>query len=88
MTRLRLSAIGFSAAVVIAVFCGGLAMQAAQRGGTGRGWEKGKGWGWIWGKEDEVGSLNAMNDGSRLAAIKLAKQGKVYDLGITYDRTS
>src|SRR5271157_2690381 len=25
-----------------------------------KGWQKGKGWGWIWGKEDEVGSLNAL----------------------------
>src|SRR5262245_35270338 len=25
-----------------------------------KGWKKGTGWGWIWGKDDEVGSLNAM----------------------------
>ena len=25
-----------------------------------KGWKKGQGWGWIWGQEDEVGSLNAM----------------------------
>ncbi len=29
---------------------------------TIRGWEKGKGWGWIWGKDDEVGSLNALSE--------------------------
>ena len=51
-------------------------------------WEKGKGWGWVWGKEDEVGTLNEMTDGSRLAALKSASKGKVYDLGIVYDRTS
>ena len=28
-------------------------------------WEKGKGWGWVWGKEDEVGALNEMTDTSR-----------------------
>ena len=27
-----------------------------------RGWEKGKGWGWIWGKDDEVGALNALTE--------------------------
>ncbi|MSU61011.1 MAG: cyclase family protein [Pedosphaera sp.] len=51
-------------------------------------WEKGKGWGWVWGTNDEVGSLNEMTDASRLAALRVVKQGKTYDLGITYDRTS
>ncbi len=53
-----------------------------------RGWSKGKGWGWIWGKDDEVGALNAMTPSSIRAALQLAKQGKVYDLGIPYDRKS
>ncbi len=51
-------------------------------------WEKGKGWGWVWGKEDEVGSLNEMTDATRLAAFQSIKQGEVYDLGVAYDRTS
>ncbi|MCI0747787.1 MAG: cyclase family protein [Verrucomicrobia subdivision 3 bacterium] len=51
-------------------------------------WEKGKGWGWVWGKVDEVGALNEMTDASRLAALRLVKQGKVYDLGVAYDRNS
>ncbi len=51
-------------------------------------WQKGKGWGWVWGAQDEVGSLNEMTDASRLAALKLAKTGKVTDLGVLYDRTS
>lgn len=51
-------------------------------------WEKGKGWGWVWGEDDQVGALNEMTDESRLAALRLANQGKVYDLGIVYDRTS
>ena len=29
-------------------------------------WEKGKGWGWVWGKDDEIGALNEMTDASRL----------------------
>ena len=51
-------------------------------------WEKGKGWGWVWGSEDEVGALNEMTDTSKLEALKLAKTGKSYDLGVTYDRDS
>lgn len=52
------------------------------------GWRRGVGWGWIWGPEDEVGALNAMNDASRAAALALARQGKVYDLGVVYSRRS
>ena len=51
-------------------------------------WQKGKGWGWVWGKDDEVGALNEQTDASRLAALRLASSGKVYDLGVLYDRTS
>src|SRR5262245_59197747 len=53
-----------------------------------KGWKQGQGWGWIWGKDDEVGSLNAMTDESRAAALKLATRGKAYDLGVTYSRRS
>lgn len=51
-------------------------------------WQKGKGWGWVWGADDEIGALNEMTDASRLAALRLVKLGKVADLGVTYDRTS
>src|SRR5918993_511362 len=51
-------------------------------------WTKGKGWGWVWGPEDEVGALNEMTDASRLAALQLVTQGKTYDLGLPYDRQS
>jgi kynurenine formamidase len=53
-----------------------------------RGWEKGKGWGWKWGKDDEVGALNALSNESRAAALSLAKTGEVFDLGLTYSRRS
>jgi kynurenine formamidase len=53
-----------------------------------KGWTKGKGWGWVWGKDDEVGSLNALTDASRAAALRLASKGAVYDLGLTYSRRS
>ena len=51
-------------------------------------WQKGKGWGWVWGKDDEVGALNELTEASRLAALRLVERGKVYDLGVLYDRTS
>lgn len=51
-------------------------------------WKQGRGWGWIWGDQDEVGSLNALNPKTVLQALSLVKEGKIYDLGITYDRTS
>ena len=51
-------------------------------------WQKGKGWGWVWGREDEVGALNEMTDATRLAALRLADKGRVFDLGVNYDRTS
>lgn len=51
-------------------------------------WEKGKGWGWVWGKDDEVGALNAMTPATIRKALSLVKEGKVYDLGVPYDRNS
>jgi len=53
-----------------------------------KGWKEGKGWGWIWGKNDEIGSLNAMTPDTVKAALGLIKTGKVYDLGVTYNRNS
>ncbi|MDX1945049.1 MAG: cyclase family protein [Pirellulaceae bacterium] len=60
----------------------------AESGPAIKGWKPGVGWGWIWGKDDEVGALNAMTDQSRAAALRLATTGKTYDLGITYSRRS
>jgi kynurenine formamidase len=84
------------AGVVVAVTVAfGLGWGLGGRGGADqpdgepiKGWTKGKGWGWIWGKDDEVGSLNAMTPKTTQAALSLAKQGKAYDLGVPYDRTS
>ncbi len=60
---------------------------AAQDGGMKK-WVKGKGWGWVWGPTDEVGALNEITDASRLAALRVVRQGKAYDLGLPYDRSS
>lgn len=53
-----------------------------------KGWVKGKGYGWIWGPNDEIGALNAITEQKVMAALKIPKQGKVYDLGVLYDRGS
>ena len=53
-----------------------------------QGWVKGQGYGWIWGPNDEIGALNALTEHKVLAALRLPKQGKVYDLGVLYDRAS
>src|SRR5687767_11493659 len=60
----------------------------AQRSTARKGWTPGKGYGWVWGKNDEVGALNTLGPEDVRAALALARQGKVYDLGVNYDRTS
>ena len=52
------------------------------------GWRQGRGWGWIWGDEDEHGALNAMTDATRREALALVREGRVYDLGVRYSRNS
>lgn len=86
----------FSLGVVVTLILGSLinwSLQpttAEQRGGAAvaKGWQQGKGYGWIWGAEDEVGALNAMTPDTVLAALRLPSQGRVYDLGVTYSRAS
>jgi len=53
-----------------------------------KGWRQGEGWGWVWGEKDEVGALNAMTPQTTAAALQLAKEGKIYDMGVTYSRNS
>lgn len=60
-----------------------------QGGGTTDGrWEAGRGWGWIWGQDDEVGALNSVGPAAVLAALKLVREGRVIDLGVTVSRRS
>ena len=66
----------------------GLAIAEVTKGGSLTKWRQGTGWGWVWGPEDEVGSLNEMTDASRLASLRLVREGKVFDLGVAYDRNS
>jgi kynurenine formamidase len=82
---------------ILAAFAAGWLV--AQRPGTAshaqpagapaiKGWVQGKGWGPVWGKEDEVGALNGMTPETVRSALQLVKQGRVYDLGATYSRNS
>jgi kynurenine formamidase len=72
------------AAAVVGMVVGRLGAQPA----GGRGWQAGKGYGWIWGPTDEVGALNALGPRDVLRAVRMVREGRVYDLGVTYDRTS
>jgi len=60
----------------------------AQQGEGRKGWTPGKGYGWVWGKDDEVGALNTLGPEDVRLALRTVRQGKVYDMGVTYDRTS
>jgi kynurenine formamidase len=39
-----------------------------------------------WGHDDELGTLNLITDAHRAAAAKLVRTGKVFDLGMPFDR--
>src|SRR5215208_2285071 len=51
-------------------------------------WKKGKGWGWVWGDDDQLGNLNELSPELTLKALSRVEEGKVYDLGLAYDRRS
>ena len=70
----------------VILFLAGLAVPADAQ--MVKGWVKGKGYGWIWGPNDEIGALNAITEQKVMAALRIPKQGKVYDLGVLYDRNS
>lgn len=54
-----------------------------------KGWTQGKGYGPVYGKDDQVGALNAISDSAHvLRALRDVKTGRVYDLGVRVDRTS
>lgn len=54
-----------------------------------KGWVKGKGYGWVYGPKDELGSLNAIaNPQWVLRSLQSVKTGKTYDLGVPVDKRS
>lgn len=87
MRRVACHAVLVAAGVILGVMLVGGA-GGGQRSESIKGWKKGQGWGWIWGPEDEVGALNAISPDTVLASLRLAREGKVYDLGVTYSRAS
>jgi hypothetical protein len=87
----RAAALGLSAAVATGLL--GVPTVARRAGAQGsstevtpRPWEQGTGW--VWGGDDEVGNLNELSPELALKALSLVEEGKVYDLGLTYDRES
>ena len=72
---------------LLTVFCFWPALPLGAQGL--QGWTKGKGFGWVWGPDDEVGALNAiLTPERRLAALRSVKKGNVYDLGVPLDQFS
>jgi len=54
-----------------------------------KGWTRGKGYGWVWGRNDERGALNAITSPEHvLRALKQVKTGRVFDLGVRVDNSS
>jgi kynurenine formamidase len=51
-------------------------------------WQRGRGWGWVWGPGDELGNLNELSPELTMKALSMVSRGRVYDLGLTYDRRS
>ena len=51
-------------------------------------WQEGEGWGWVWGDDDHLGNLNELGPELTKKALSMVKEGKVYDLGLTYERRS
>ncbi len=83
--RMRKTAPWIALAGLLALGAGLVASSDAQ---PAKGWVKGKGYGWIWGPTDEIGALNALTTQTVMGALKIPTQGKVYDLGVLYDRYS
>lgn len=96
----KAAGLGLSAAAALALLGAGGARpaqaQAQLPGGGGmaprqvqpKGWQQGRGWGWVWGPDDEVGNLNELSPELTLKALSMVRHGRVYDLGLTYDRRS
>ncbi|MDP8925572.1 MAG: hypothetical protein M3M97_01400 [Actinomycetota bacterium] len=89
----KAGALGLSAAAAMGLLgTPGLGTRRAVAQGssevTPKEWEQGSGWGWVWGNDDEVGSLNELSPELALKALSLVEEGKVYDLGLTYARDS
>ena len=79
----RAGALGVGGGAALAML-GPVAPAFAQDPAPSR-WERGRGWGWVWGAEDELGNLNELSPALAAKALRLGT-GRVYDLGHAYDR--
>jgi len=83
----------FGAAAAGGIGATGLGLLTAETAGAQaagvpvKQWREGRGWGWVWGRDDEVGALNELGPELAAKALRLAR-GRVYDLGLAYDRSS
>ena len=72
-----------------ACFCAAFLLALPLLAQTPKGWTKGKGYGWVYGKADELGAVNAFNAPDLiLRALRDVKKGKVYDLGVPVGNNS
>ena len=86
----KASALGLTAAAAMGLTSGGITGVADAQVPSiqPKRWQRGKGWGAVWGPTDTRGVLNELSPELTKKALSLVKQGKVYDLGLSYDRRS
>jgi kynurenine formamidase len=86
----KAGALGLTAAAAIGLIGGAVTgvAEAQAPAVQPKRWQRGKGWGAVWGPGDTRGVLNELSPELAKKALSLAKQGKVYDLGLSYDRRS
>ena len=84
----RAAALGVSAAAVLALVDEPSVAEARGHRVRPKKWQRGRGWGWVWGRDDELGALNELSPELARKALARARRGRVYDLGLEYDRRS
>lgn len=88
----KTGALGLTAAAAIGLLASpkdrGAARAQDSPSVTPKEWKQGEGWGWVWGDEDQLGNLNELGPELTQKALSHVKDGKVYDLGLMYERRS
>src|SRR5918992_5494586 len=85
----KAAGLGLSAAAAITLLGASARPTAAQTNppsqvpGSGvqpKRWQRGRGWGWVWGPGDELGNLNELSPELTMKALSMVSRGRVYDL--------